>query len=690
MFLRRLEPRIVLDASLAGGTLSIEGTLGDDVIFVRGEPESVIVEINGTPQSFPAASVKRVVADGLAGNDLVENATKRPSTLAGGPGRDTLVGGNGNDSLSAGGQEDEVVRPRSGSDTVGHPRDEFAPLIDYTGHSSGLYELSSDATSAAIRHPGGTTVLNAAPGFFSLNVRLTDGDDVVRLSAFGTEAIGGAFISVDLAGGSDRIQELSASSVGNVIVHAGPANDDLRHVSVVDANGFVTLNGGGGDDVIPLFENYDATGGAGVDTVEWHVTAFSDASPEVRLNLGFEQYVFESEAAVRIIDGDGSRRIDVRDVRPIDGRRVTVLAGGGDDTVIGTDASDILVGGAGRDVVDYSHRATPIDGRIEFADAEGQFEISRVLAGDERDELRGFEVLVGTQAADALFAGAAGGKSIRLEGAGGADTLRADDYGENSAERGSITLSGGGGNDSLVADSRRTHLAIEGGRGDDAMALTPPGIDPGMDPAAAVQVTGGAGRDTLDDVRDFVTTGELTVDGYARMPDVDVWLTPGYHLLAGSPRHDVIVVRSPDQVPMIVRGNDGNDIIDASGVGRTRATIRGGAGDDTILGTASFDQLFGDDGNDSIDGGRGNDAVSGGPGNDTLTGGRDGDFVSGDEGDDLLIGGPRADRLFGGDGNDRFRIAGGGIDTADGGAGEDTLESGDAEDVLVSVEVLPQ
>ena len=32
--LRRLEPRIVLDAALAGGTVSIDGTPGDDVILV--------------------------------------------------------------------------------------------------------------------------------------------------------------------------------------------------------------------------------------------------------------------------------------------------------------------------------------------------------------------------------------------------------------------------------------------------------------------------------------------------------------------------------------------------------------------------------------------------------------------------------------------------------------------------------
>ena len=682
-----LEPRLLLQATFVSGTLTVNGTPDDDSILVRGEPQSVVVEINGTPRSFPADAVKRIVVNGLGGDDLIENATKRPSTLAGGAGRDTLVGGNGNDSLIAGGEEGEIVRPRNGQDRVRIEEGSTVPLIDFTGQSPGRYALSADAYAAQVEHPGGLTTLDAAPGEYFLKARLTDGDDVAHLSAFGVEAVGVGFVSVDLGPGADRIEEILPSSYGLIAVDAGPGADDLRHPAA-GGGVFVTLNGGGGNDVIPLFENYDATGGAGFDTVEWEVPAFFDQPQEVRLNLGFERYVFRSEAPLRIIDGDGSRVIDVRDVHPIDRRRVTVLAGGGDDTVIGADGSDVLVGGPGNDVVDYSHCATPIDGRIEFADAEGEFEISRVIAGDEQDELRGFEVLIGTQAADTLFAAAPPGTALRLDGAGGADTLRSDDFGADVTDRASITLTGGGGNDTITADARGSNLTIEGGRGNDALTLSPAQLNP----AVAVRIAGGAGRDTLDDARDFVTPGERTADGYARMPEVEVWLAPGEPKLAGSSRDDVIVARRAtfDLTPRYVRGGDGDDLIDATRIGGSRSTLRGGGGDDTVLGGPGADLIEGDVGDDSIDGGRGFDRVSGGPGNDTLIGGRDGDNVSGDAGDDLLIGGPRADRLFGGDGNDRFRIAGGGIDTADGGAGDDTLENGDAEDVLISIEALPR
>src|SRR5581483_10047250 len=83
---------------------------------------------------------------------------------------------------------------------------------------------------------------------------------------------------------------------------------------------------------------------------------------------------------------------------------------------------------------------------------------------------------------------------------------------------------------------------------------------------------------------------------------------------------------------LIVHGLDGNDILQASGLGSQSIGL-------------------------TLDGGPGNDTLTGGPGNDTLIGGRGNDALFGGAGDDTFIWNP-------GDGNDII----------EGQAGTDTLQ----------------
>jgi Ca2+-binding RTX toxin-like protein len=81
-------------------------------------------------------------------------------------------------------------------------------------------------------------------------------------------------------------------------------------------------------------------------------------------------------------------------------------------------------------------------------------------------------------------------------------------------------------------------------------------------------------------------------------------------------------------------GGAGDDVVV---VGRTvpaPVTLRGGAGDDTLVGGAGNDRLMGGPGDDTLIGRGGNDALYGGAGNDKLVGGR---------GEDTCIGGPGHD-----------------------------------------------
>jgi Ca2+-binding RTX toxin-like protein len=111
-------------------------------------------------------------------------------------------------------------------------------------------------------------------------------------------------------------------------------------------------------------------------------------------------------------------------------------------------------------------------------------------------------------------------------------------------------------------------------------------------------------------------------------------------------------------------GQGGNDIIalnEASGA-LPRASLFGGAGNDTLTGGSGGDMLFGQSGNDSLLGKGGVDFLFGGADNDTLTGGDADDQVFGESGNDRMIWNPGDDTDLneGGAGDDTVEINGGG------------------------------
>lgn len=89
----------------------------------------------------------------------------------------------------------------------------------------------------------------------------------------------------------------------------------------------------------------------------------------------------------------------------------------------------------------------------------------------------------------------------------------------------------------------------------------------------------------------------------------------------------------------------GNDTVRVA-AGLPRATINGGAGNDS---------LSGGDGNDVMRGGAGNDEIHGGNGDDVVLGDAGNDFVSGQAGDDRVQGGAGNDTVIGQAGDDILR-----------------------------------
>ncbi|HEV2296808.1 MAG TPA: hypothetical protein VGR35_23400 [Tepidisphaeraceae bacterium] len=109
---------------LTGGTLSVAGTGGADVIIVAGaqnspsDPNLLAVARNRIGRAFEAGDVARVSVTSGAGDDYVEmRATDVPGALEGATGNDRLAGGAGNDSIT-GDDGYDSIDGGAGNDTL--------------------------------------------------------------------------------------------------------------------------------------------------------------------------------------------------------------------------------------------------------------------------------------------------------------------------------------------------------------------------------------------------------------------------------------------------------------------------------------------------------------------------------------------------------------------------------------------
>jgi len=114
-----LESRLFFAATLANGTLLVEGTPSNDRIQVTTRRDDFIVRERGAePQTFPASQVQQVIVNSLAGNDRVRvDRTTIPAAIDSGPGNDRIVGGFGNDVI-VGGEGNDRINARAGNDQI--------------------------------------------------------------------------------------------------------------------------------------------------------------------------------------------------------------------------------------------------------------------------------------------------------------------------------------------------------------------------------------------------------------------------------------------------------------------------------------------------------------------------------------------------------------------------------------------
>lgn len=522
----------------------------------------------------------------------------------------TVYGYGGDDMISADGGRNLWYHHETGH------------LLFYGG--DGNDTLSAEPTYYDRHNVGVPTLLNGGNGDDMLIG--STGDDTAKGGAgddyFDDAGMGGVDVAFDWGGHSGTTELELYTSTGSDRVFGGAGDDTLTSVTGTD-----TLDGGAGDDVLRSIAIPQILEGGYFDSAR-DFTVYGNASiEELRLRI----------MGTPILDGgDGNDTLTAEDdaiLRGGAGNDDLLLENGGraeggdgDDilrslagtsTLSGGAGDDQFIGGAGHDIVSFSHMTAGIV--LDLGQS--------VLTIEGTDTLTNIYDAEGGQGDDLIIAAGAGSM---LYGLGGDDTLRGMD--------GDDTLEGGAGDDEIVGN---------GGRDRVSFASMTTGVAVNLNS----NILTANGTDTLVGIED--AEGSQGDD----------------HLVASSADTRLDGLAGNDTL----RGQSGNDTLKG---GEGEDSLLGNGGNDSLKGGASEDTLVGDRGDDTLDGGNGSDSLLGGDGDDSLDGGNGKDSLLGASGNDTLDGGDGSNIMIGGEGDDTYVVhsASDVIVEADG-EGIDTVES---------------
>jgi uncharacterized repeat protein (TIGR01451 family) len=577
----------------------------------------------------PADSSNQI--SGGAGND----------TLTGGPGADSIDGGDGNDVLQGGDGNDYLVGG-AGDDTL-----DAGPGNDYFQAGGG-----ADAMSGG---PGVDTALYSFDGH-TADITVTLDGVANDGSAFDGPAGNRDNVEADVenVGGGEGNDTITGDGADNTL-SGFSGNNTLNGLggddTLVGGNGDDVENGGDGNDHFLADEGADTfNGGAGVDFVDYshfgapvtvdldgevgddgapgeHDTvgadvedlAGGDAGDTLTGNAGDNTII--GNPGQDTISGLGGDDTLLGDEPPGQGYLIvndadTLNGGPGDDFLDGDRDPDVMTGGAGFDVVDYSRRADAVAVTLDGSPSSGNWfdgapgardtvgaDVEGAFGGAGDDTLTG-------NSADNLLDGGPG--DDLLDGGTGADDL----------------FGGDGLGDTVNYSARAQSVVVNldstptSGNPDDG----PPGARDSVEDDVEGAV-GGAGNDSFTG-----NDSDNTFDG-----------GPGADSFSGGDGTDVVDYSSRSAAVGVSLDGAANDGASGEGdnVGVGMEGALGGAGNDTFTGDAADNVFAGGDGADSIVGAGGDDLLFGDAGNDSLDGGA---------GTDLFVGGTEDDSIAARDG----------------------------------------
>lgn len=325
------------------GTLSVQGTSGDDTITLDVNNGKARLSRNGSVTTYTLSSVKAFSVSGFEGNDAITCTLSIPTTITAGAGNDDIA------------LEQGTVYPGDGADTVvGGDGDGGIDLRELTDKDDDTYTTGSSRD---------TFVLNG-------------GSDTIN------------------SGGGDDYFTASRSSTGMPVINAGDGNDFLEGMNATSVdcgsgNDFVsvdigqTVNGGDGNDTLLVHHGDSLTGGDGDDTIS------TIDAPLIDCGAG-NDYA-RSKADITIYGGDGNDNLFNGD------GRACMYGGAGNDTMHAGNASDLLSGGGGNDKLFGQGGADRVYGGAGSDRLEGHAGNDRLTGGAGADQITGGR---GTDSAD--------------------------------------------------------------------------------------------------------------------------------------------------------------------------------------------------------------------------------------------------------------------------------------------------
>ena len=630
-------------------------------------------------------------ADRVGGENVVASLAAATGGETGSPEADTyasienLTGGGGNDTLTGNGNNNVLNGGSGGVDTVsygdrGPLQGVTASLATGSGGQTG--SLESDTYAGIENLTGGA------------------GNDTLTGST-GNNALDGA-------GGTDVVSYGDRVAGDNVVASLATGSGGETGTGEVDTYSSIeSLTGGGGSDTLTGNAQNNALNGAGgIDTVTYADRgAAQDVVASLASGTGGQTGTTEADTFTSIENLTG---------------------GAGDDTLTGNSANNVLDGGAGSDTASYADRvagqnvlaslATGTGGQIGTAEADTYTSIENLTGGGGND------TLLGTTASNA-FDGGGGTDSIsyadRVAGQDIVASLATGSGGqtgtlENDAYTSIENLTTGGGDDLLTGSAASNALA--GGSGTDTVSYADrtaaqnvvASLTTGTGGQTATlendtftgieNLTGGAGDDTLTGdgavnvLRGGAGADVLSGDGNNDLlfPGIGGGSTSGN---GGSDTASFADVPAAPAGTTTVNANAATGVATVLGVGQTLSTVEnltGSNGDDILGGTTGDNAIDGLGGTDSVSyadrtAGQNIVATLGGTGGQTgttendsfanvenLAGGAGDDTLTGDGAKNELRGNAGADTLSG-LGDDDLLIPGIGGGSSTGGPGTDTV-----------------
>ncbi|TIH08376.1 calcium-binding protein [Pseudomonas leptonychotis] len=557
--------------------------------------------------------------------------------LAGTDTADEIFGHPDDDVIHAGGGDD-IVHGQEGSDEI-HAGDGNDTLNGGDGDDT----LYGDAGDDQLNGEWGDDQLHGGDGNDTLNGG--GGNDHLYGDAGDDHLYGGGVL--DGGAGNDYLE-------GSGLLIGGEGVDTLK------GEGFDTLQGGAGDDLIEAYSNAwnqgsnTIEGGTGNDTIYG--------------SFGEDTYIFNL--------GDGNDLLIERRA----GEAFSNVEPTADTLSFGEGiaASDLSFHRRGLDmIIEHANGTDSITVQNWFKEPNDHFKLEHFVFADGSElsqaDVEGQVIWHGTDSVDSFIGYRDLNDTMRLGAGDDKAWGRAGDdeiHGEGGndyldGEEGNDTVYGGAGNDQLMGGVGNDQLF--GGTGDDKYVYK---LGDGTD---TIDNTGGGNDGVffsggIDEERlTFTRDGDdllILVDG-----DAEQSVRVLGHFLGGDKAISYVqpdggsLINATRIAQIVAAGNvpggfdtlvEGTAAGEQLAGGQERDLVRGLAGNDTLFGMGGNDQIEGGDGNDYLSGGNGSQS---GSGDDILIGGNGNDQLNGEDGDDLMLGGA---------GDDKYQYhANGGVDVID-------------------------